>query len=72
MWCPGGKGSEHFKRQEGTSLAAQCLGLCPLGSDPWLLCFWEVKEMGSKCLRLDCWSEEGGPAKRGTVYHVRI
>ena len=36
-----------------------------------MLCFWEVKEMGLKCLWLDCWSEEGGPAKRCTVHLVR-
>ena len=44
VWCPGGKGSEHFKRQEGTSLAAQCLGLCPspsgdMGSRPLVAVF---------------------------------
>ena len=27
--------------------------------------------MGLKCLWLDCWSEEGGPAKRCTVHLVR-
>lgn len=37
---------------------------------PWLLCFWSQGN-GVKCLWLDCWSEEGGPAKRCTVYLVR-
>ena len=77
MWCPGGKGSEHFKKQEGDFPGSPVVRTLPFpcrghGFDPWLLCFWEVKEMGLKCLRLDCWSEEGGPAKRGTVYPVRI